>query len=320
MFRNKEALYSAIFIIALTAISAVVCFAAPVYGTYIILADGILYLSVVSYLYSLHYRSLRNLSEFLRRAQQEMIPLEISDQQEGEVSILKSELYKLLTKYHAQSELLEQDKRYLADTISDISHQLKTPMTSMNVMIDLLNEDTLPPEKRKEFTQTLHRQMSRMEWLLSAMLTMSRLDAGTIVLKNETVKVSDLICRASEHLLIPMDLHGQSLEVTGDLSVFFKGDLHWSSEALSNILKNCMEHTPDEGVIKVHAEGNSIYTGISIRDMGGGIPQKDLPHIFERFYRGENASADSVGIGLALAKQIITSQNGTIEVTSHSGE
>ncbi|BDF33927.1 hypothetical protein CE91St62_19920 [Lachnospiraceae bacterium] len=319
MFKNREILYAIIFILILSTLSAAACIRVPALGGYVVLADGILYIACFSAFARYRYRKLRTLSEFLRKAQMHMLPLEVPDQLEGELSVLKSELYKLLATCHSQSELLKQDRQFLADTISDISHQLKTPMTSMNVMVDLLKDEALPPQKRLEFTRALHTQLSRMEWLLSAMLTMSRIDAGAITLKKETVKVSDLIRLASEHLLVPMELRGQHLVVPDELSAAFKGDLHWSSEAVSNILKNCMEHTPRGGTITVSVRENPVYTGITIQDEGGGISEEDRPHVFERFYKGSNASPDSVGIGLAMAKQLIAAQDGTIEIESVYG-
>lgn len=319
MFKNREILYSVLFILILSGLSAAVCMRVPALGVYVVLVDGLLYTACFSAFSRYRYGKLRKLSEFLRKAQKHMLPLEVPDQLEGELSVLKSELYKLLTKCHSQAELLHQDRQFLADTISDISHQLKTPMTSMNVMIDLLKDEALPPQKRLEFTRSLHTQLSRMEWLLSAMLTMSRIDAGSITLKKETVKAADLIRQASEHLLIPMELRGQRLAVPDAPAAVFQGDLHWSCEAVSNILKNCMEHTPCGGTITISVRENPIYTGILIRDEGGGISEKDKPHVFERFYKGANASPDSVGIGLALAKQLITAQDGTIEIESDYG-
>lgn len=319
MFKNREILAGISAIFFFTVLSVLYVTAFPSDSIWVIVADGVIYSIGFYCFYDYRYRRLRELSAFLRKAQSSMLPLEISDQTEGELSVLKSEIYKLLTKLHTQTELLERDRQYLANTISDISHQLKTPMTSMNVMIDLLKDESLPAEKRIEFTRSLRRQMSRMEWLLSSMLTMSKLDAGSIVLKKETVNVSALITRASEHLLIPMELHGQTLVIEGEKEASFLGDLYWSSEALANILKNCMEHTPDGGTVTVRAGENSLYTSIQIQDEGDGIVPEDLPHIFERFYKGQNASPESIGIGLAMAKQFITRQNGVIEVVSEYG-
>lgn len=316
MLKNREVLAVYSFIIFIVIGSAVVCYKMPSYGIIIILADGVLFAAAFYFFCSYRYRRIRRISEFLRRAQHEMLPLEAYDQQEGELSVLKSEIYKLLTKLHVQADLLERDKRYLADVIADISHQLKTPMTSMNVMTEHLKDETLPREKRLEFTRCIHSQLARMEWLLSAMLTMSKVDAGVIRLKREPVRMAELAASASEHLVIPMELHGQTLVCDVEASMMYHGDFYWSSEAVSNILKNCVEHTPDGGTIRIWADNNPVYASLRIRDEGGGISEADRPHIFERFYKGSNASADSVGIGLALAKQLITAQNGTLDIES----
>lgn len=320
MFKSREILYGAVFGTVVIGLSLLICMAVPFLGVYVVIGEGVVLLAAFFIFCVYRYRRIRELSEFLRKAQNQKPPLEVLDQREGELSVLKGELGKLLAKYYSQAELLKRDKKFLADTISDISHQLKTPMTSMNVMIDQLRDESLAHDKRVEFTNALHKQMSRMEWLLSAMLTMSRLDAGAIVLKRDTIKVRDLMHKASEHLLIPMELHGQKMVVEGDMSAIYQGDLHWSSEAISNILKNCMEYTPDNGVITVEMQCNSLCTDIRIKDQGGGISEKDSHHIFERFYKGENALTDSAGIGLALAKRLIDEQNGTIEIQTIYGE
>ena len=138
-------------------------------------------------------------------------------------------------------------------------------------------------------------------------------------MKKDPVNVRSLVEKAVSPLLIPMELKEQTLELEGGEGVYFIGDAHWTTEALINILKNCMEHTPCGGRLQVTWEGNPIYTQIRIADTGEGIPKEDLPHIFTRFYRGRNAHEDSVGIGLAMAKSIILQQNGDITADSYPG-
>lgn len=320
MFRNRELLLGITFVLLITGASAVVYGMKPAGGGIIIFIDGIIYGAGFYLFFRRYYRRLQLLSSFLRKSQYGLLPLETDDQHEGEFAILKSEIFKLLTRLHSQTELLEKEKQYLADTISDISHQLKTPMTSMNVMIDLLKDPKLLEENRIVFIRTLHSQLARMEWLLSAMLTMSKLDAGTLILKKEKVCTGQMLNRALEHLLISMELREQSVIREGEEDVSYAGDAYWSSEALSNILKNCMEHTPNKGTIRINTSQNPIYTSIRIINEGSGISSEDLPHIFERFYRGQHTSPDSVGIGLALANKLIRLQNGSIEVSSDYGK
>ncbi len=262
------------------------------------------------------YIEIRELSGYLRRIYSGDYSLDIRDCVEGELSILKNEIYKMTLILSKQADQLQSEKEQLANAISDISHQLKTPLTSMTVLADVLSSETLEPEKRREFTRTLDTQLERMEWLLTSLLKLSKLDAGTIHFKKEQIKASDLITNAMKPLLIPMELKEQELILEGAAEASFTGDRNWTTEALINILKNCIEHTPPGGTIRIQTEENPIYTGIIITDTGMGIAKEDLPYIFKRFYKGKNASEESVGIGLAMAKSILENQNGDISVTS----
>ena len=167
--------------------------------------------------------------------------------------------------------------------------------------------------------KTLRSQLKRMEWLLSALLKISRLDAGTVQFKQETVEVKTLVDHAAEHLLIPMELKEQTFSAEIPEGLTLTCDLSWTAEAVANILKNCMEHTPEQGRITVRGEEHGLYVQLVIEDTGEGILPEELPHIFERFYKGRNAGKDSVGIGLAMAKDIIGGQNGKLEVESTPG-
>ena len=241
------------------------------------------------------------------------------DMTEGELSILKDDIYKVVRMLQEKSGQYREDREALADALSDISHQLRTPLTSMNVMTDLLNQNDLPPEKRAEFAANLRTQLTRIEWLVTSLLKLSKIDAGTIVFKKETFPVRDLVARAAAPLLIPMELKEQELEVHGDADAPLIADLNWTAEALTNILKNCVEHTQTGGRLWIDVAANPLYVEVRIQDNGPGISREDLPHIFKRFYRGKNASPDSVGIGLAMAYAIVSGQNGDITVRSREG-
>lgn len=268
------------------------------------------------------YDHIRKLSGYLRKISNGQYSLDIRDNQEGELSILKNEMYKVTLMLSKQSDDLSEDKKHLADALSDISHQLKTPLTSMLVMVDLLNENEqdLSPAKRMEFTGNIEKQLNRMDWLLNSLLKLSKIDAGTAIFKREPVMVTELLEHSLAPLLIPIELKNQELKISGNNTVRFKGDLQWTSEALINILKNCVEHTPEGGEISIHYEDNPLYTEIVIEDNGKGISKEDLPNVFKRFYRGKNASDGSVGIGLAMANSIITSQQGSLSVKSKVDE
>lgn len=264
----------------------------------------------------LQMKSIRQLSDYMMGVRSGKHDLELRDYQEGELSILKSEVYKSTLMLTEQAELLKKDKKYLADAISDISHQLKTPLTSMGMMVDLLNDNSLTQEKRTEFLGKLSNGVDRISWLVATLLKMSKLDAGSVLLKDETVEIKRLIEAVKQQLVIPMELKNQVMMVKAINDACWKLDFAWMIEALSNIVKNCMEHTREGGTIQIEYEETCFYTIIIIKDNGEGIAKEDLPHIFERFYKGKNSSSDSVGIGLALAKQIITLQKGVITVES----
>ena len=262
------------------------------------------------------YREVDKLADYLVQVTQGDYSLNLRDNVEGELSILKSEIYKVTVMLNEQAATLRQEKVSLADALSDISHQLKTPLTSMFVMTDLLCGD-LPEAKRAEFTGKLRSQLERIQWLVTSLLKLSKLDAGTVVFRKDLTSANRVVQSASEPLQILMELKSQSLVVNCPEFEFYC-DLNWTVEALVNILKNCVEHTPKGGEIRINCINNPLYTEITVEDSGAGIDKSDLPYIFNRFYKGKNAGDDSVGIGLAMAKSIVVSQGGSIDVRSSS--
>lgn len=241
-------------------------------------------------------------------------PIHFENYAEGELSILQNELSKMTLRLTEQADALTHDKKYLSDAMADISHQLRSPLTSIHLILSLLKEPDISSHRRMELLQELTQLLSRIDWLVESLLKMSKMDAGTAYLKHLPVTVSQLLEAASEPLLIPFELREQTFTIhqkTGREQ--FTGDLSWSTEAVLNILKNCMEHTQVGGHIWVYCRENTIFTELVIEDNGPGFSQKDLPHLFERFYKGENSSEQSVGIGLALSRMIISQQNGTLK-------
>lgn len=234
---------------------------------------------------------------------------------EGELGILQSEINKMTVRLRQQRQQLQDDKIYLADSIADISHQIRTPLTSINLLVQFLSEPQLTEQRRSQLIRELSELLQRIDWLITTLLKISKLDAGTVSFKAEKMSLSQLIQTASAPLLIPMELREQTLEVKAYGS--FYGDMAWSSEALGNIIKNCMEHTPHGGSIRITAEDNALFSQITVCDNGTGIDPEDLPHIFERFYKGKNSGDKSFGIGLALARSIIAKQNGTVKAENN---
>lgn len=321
MLRNRELRFNLLILSVITLLSTLFAYLFITAATAIYVFITCMVLTSVQVFFTWwRYREIAKLSGHLRRIANGDYQFDIRDNYEGELSILKSEIYKVTLMLSQHGSSLKKDKLKLTDAISDISHQLKTPLTSMMVMADLLSGKNLTEEKRQEFTRNIRIQFERIEWLVSSLLKLSKIDAGSVPFKKEKVPVIQVIEKAAETMLIPMDIKQQSLKTDGDKDAVFYGDLKWTAEAILNILKNGIEHTAEGGEIFFSFFENALFTEISIRDNGKGISKKDLPHIFKRFYKGENAGEDSVGIGLAMAYSIISAQNGDIEVVSKEGE
>lgn len=239
------------------------------------------------------------------------VNISLEQYSEGELGVLQSEIHKMTNRLREQKQHLLEDKIYLADSLADISHQIRTPLTSINLLVSLLSESNISEERRIKLTHDLLGLLSRIDWLITSLLKISKLDAGTVQLKEETITLSDLLHISTETLLVPIELREQTLSIYAEGN--FTGDVSWTSEAIGNIVKNCMEHTEEGGQLTIKATENALYSEIVIMDEGRGISSDDLPHIFERFYKGNQSSVQSFGIGLALARMIITAQNGTIK-------
>lgn len=277
-----------------------------------VLAASIILCGIHAGLESLHARKMRRLNYDLDDLLQRGTPLPIDQYQEGELSILANQMEKVTLRLTESADRIQKEKESLADSLADISHQLRTPMTAMNLAVTMLRSPQLDARKRMELTAELRNQLQRIDWLVETLLKISKLDAGTITMAKDTVPVRDLIARSVSPLAIAMDIRDQKLQIScGDEA--FQGDLTWMAEALGNILKNCMEHTPIGGTISIMAEETALYTAITVEDTGPGFASKDLSHLFDRFYQGSNASENNYGIGLSMARSVITAHNGTIQ-------
>lgn len=242
--------------------------------------------------------------------------ISLENYSEGELAILHSEIYKMTVRLREQQNNLINDKKYLADSIADISHQIRTPLTSINLLVQLLSAPNLTDERRQELTHELYGMLSRIDWLITTLLKISKLDAGTVTFKKEKVSLQTLINKSCCTLLVPIELRGQELVINANGD--FVGNLSWTCEAIGNIVKNCMEHTQEGGKIEIDSSENALYTEIIIKDNGTGIAKEDMPHIFERFYKGKDSDDKSFGVGLALSRMIITSQKGTVKAENNN--
>lgn len=265
------------------------------------------------------YKRINNLAQTIDKILHGDDTINIKGFDEGELSILESDVRKMLVRLRDQKDILERERTYLADSIADISHQLRTPLTSINIILSLLQSPDMTDKRRTELLRELSALITRTEYLVSVLLKISKIDAGTVQFEKKETALELLIKKAAEPVMIPMDIKNQSLIIdVGNVSL--NCDYSWCLEAFGNILKNCSEHTPDNGNITVTASDTPIFTEIIIEDNGTGFDKDDLPHIFERFYKGKNSSKESFGIGLNLAKMIIAAQDGTISAeTGQSG-
>ena len=257
------------------------------------------------------YRRIASLAADVNHVLHGDSPIDFDNYSEGELSILHSEIYKMTVRLREQQQKLISDKEYLADSLADISHQIRTPLTSINLLVERLSASGLTDECRHQLTNELYGLLDRIDWLITTLLKISKLDAGTVQFNKEKVSMETLINKSCAPLLIPIELRGQELIIRAEGD--FYGDSAWTSEAVGNIVKNCMEHTPDGGKIEIEAAENALYSEIIIKDNGTGISPEDLPHIFERFYKGKDSDGKSFGIGLALSRMIIAGQKGTVK-------
>lgn len=265
-------------------------------------------------------KKIENIINYIEEINKKNYNLKIEENTEDELSNLTNELYKITIMLKEQAELSKKDKNVLQRSLEDISHQIKTPLTSISIMLDNIKENPqMDLHTRQEFIYEISRQIEWINWLVISLLKLSKLDSNTVDFKHEEINAENLINNVIKNLAIPLNIKQQSVIVTGNNETFI-GDYNWELEALTNIVKNCIEHTPENKKIYINCEKNNFNTKIVIRDEGNGIDREDIKHIFERFYKGKNSSENSVGIGLALSKSIIEKDNGYILCTSEVGK
>lgn len=260
---------------------------------------------------------INKITNYLKELNNHQYSLAIEDNQEEDLSLLKNEIYKTAITLNEQTLLLKKDKESLKDSLSDISHQLKTPLTSINLMIDTLrHQDNLSTMERRELLNNIHRKITNTNFLVHSLLKLSKFDANTIEFNRQNNSLSKILKEVLDNLSTLSDLKDIKINIKGSKDISLYCDYKWEVEALTNIIKNCIEHSNNSSKIDITYQKNDIFTKIIIQDNGCGISKKDLPHIFDRFYKAQNSSKDSIGIGLSLAKTIIEKDNGYITVDS----
>lgn len=256
--------------------------------------------------------------------------VDFSNCREGDVAVLSNELAKMVSSLARTRDQLKDERNALADSLADISHQIRTPLTAATLMVPII-EDADGAIERKRYARQLETMLERVSWLVTTLLKIAKVDAGAMHVEHQPVKVEDVVRSAIEPLEAPMDLREVRLLLDVDDGAAFQGDGRWTAEAIENIVKNCMERTPAGGTVTVEGHEDALATAIVITDTGPGIAQEDLPHIFERFYRGNAGGSSSpnhiaettdsrepsgFGIGLSLAQALVSAQEGTLSASN----
>lgn len=282
---------------------------------------GIASLSIFMRYVLIQEKELKEINEYIKEVNNKNYSLKIEDNKDGELSRLRNELYKTTVILREAAENSEEEKEKLSIAIADISHQLKTPLTSIRIMLDNISDNPdMPQEIREDFIQDISKQVEHMSSLVISLLKIAKFDAGTIKMENEEIDAKKLIDSVINNLAILIEIKEIEVITKIDEKAIFIADYKWQQEALTNILKNAIEHSQPKSNIYIIVENTSIFLKIKIKDEGQGIEQKDLKHIFERFYKAKNCNEDSIGIGLSLAKTIIEQNNGYIKATSEVGK
>lgn len=262
-------------------------------------------------------REISKITRCIEEINRKNYALDLDEMSEDELSILKSEIYKTTIMLKEAAENSNKEKLQLKDSLSDISHQLKTPLTSILIMLDnIIDDPDMDSDVREDFIRNIKREISNISFLVQTLLKLSKLDTNTIHFIAQDVELEQVVTESIKNVSMISDLREVAIKLNIKENPLVKCDFKWQVEAISNILKNCIEHSERQSVVDVVIDDNKVYSKISIRDYGKGIDKKDLPHIFERFYKGKNATSESVGIGLSLAKSIIEKENGTVSVDS----
>lgn len=287
----------------------------------IIISSYIIFIIIFAIYLKFRQRKIDKLDTYIQRVSRKDYSIDIESYSEDELSCLKDSLYKITVLLKEDSENKAKQNESILTSVSDISHQLKTPLTSIQILLDNINENPNmdEPTKRK-FLLEISKQIKGMNFLILALLKLSRLDAGAVEFTNEKINLNNLIDDVLSNLDILIDLKQLKIEKNIKSNPYIIGDYSWNKEAILNIMKNAIEHTDSGKKVTITLDENNVYSYIKIKDEGEGIPESELKHIFDRFYKTQNSKENSIGIGLALAKSIIEKQNGYIQVESKLNE
>lgn len=286
----------------------------------LIVSFNALYMAIIFIYLKQRDKKINQITQYINEIKNRKYDLDINENSEDELSNLKNELYKITIMLKEESEISRQDKENIKISVEDISHQLKTPLTSIMIMLDNLKDNpNMDEDTKQRFIFEISKQVDWINWLVISILKLSRLEANVVKFSDNKINVKKFIDEIIDNLEIPIEIKNQKIIIEGNEDTSFIGDYKWQQEAITNIIKNAIEHNKENGKITIKYEENVLFTKITIIDEGQGIAKEDLKHIFERFYKAQNSSDNSVGIGLSLAKNIIEKNNGMINCKSEIG-
>lgn len=286
----------------------------------LIVLFSVLYMAIIFIYLKQRDKKINQITQYINEIKNRKYDLNINENSEDELSNLKNELYKITIMLKEESKISRQDNENIKMSVEDISHQLKTPLTSIMIMLDNLKDNpNMDEDTKQKFIFEISKQVDWINWLVISILKLSRLEADVVKFSNNKINVKKFIDEIIGNLEIPIEIKNQKISIEGDEDASFIGDYKWQQEAITNIIKNAIEHNKENGKITIKYEENVLFTKITIIDEGQGIAKEDLKHIFERFYKAQNSSDNSVGIGLSLAKNIIEKNNGMINCKSEIG-
>ena len=239
--------------------------------------------------------------------------LQFDDFKEGDLAVMKNVFQSMALSHARQAERLEQEKGLLQQSLADITHQIKTPLSSLSLTAESLMGEEVSPTERKRAARKIIDTSNHINDLVATLLKLSRLDADAVTFRQDEFSAQSLIDNICEPLEMAMELRDITLVKNVPEGIGITSDPLWLKEALMNVVKNCMEHTPTGGTVAIDVTDTAVATEIVIRDTGPGIAEDDLPHLFERYYRGKDAGPNSVGIGLAFTQQVIRALGGTVK-------
>ena len=300
----------------LTAAAAAICalFSLPCACVIAVFSAGILVLYEI--IFARRRKTVLRLCDDIDRILHSSEQIAFNEYQESELSVLSAEIHKMTIRLREQNAALLHEKQFAKEALEDISHQIRTPLTSVMMILGLMRAPELTYQSRMEYLSDLYALLERMKWLIETMLSLSRIEADAAKFEHEPVSCRELLKRSADTVSVTAELKGVQIITEIEGEPCFRGDMHYTSEAIVNLLKNAIEHTPSGGTVTLTSKASNIATEITIADTGEGIPEAELPHIFERFHRASEYTKNGFGIGLAFARKVISAQDGKLRASN----